>query len=88
VIGVAVTHVLSPRYTQLFGDRVHHHFHEVPRFNPAGLTAWFVGAGVGLLMTLTDTGAAYAPVVTLALSVACYAGFLSVAKRQWFLVSA
>ena len=83
-VGVAVTHILSPRYGQLFGDRMLYHFHEVPKYNPAGLTAWFVAAGVGLAMTLSGLGAGYAPVVTLVLSVAIYAGFLSAAKRSWF----
>jgi hypothetical protein len=83
-VGVALTHVLSPRYGHLFGDRLYYHFHEVPRFNPAGLSAWFVAAGVGLAMTLSGAGAAYAPLVTLALSVVGYAGLLSVAKPTWF----
>jgi purine-cytosine permease-like protein len=85
-VGVAVTHILSGTYERLFGDKVHYHAAEVPNFNPAGLTAWFVAAGAGLAMTVTDTAATYSPVVTVLLSVAIYAAFLSVAKREWFTV--
>lgn len=85
-VGVAVTHILSGKYERMFGDRVYYHSVEVPNFNPAGLTAWFVAAGTGLVMTLTETAASYAPVVTVLLSVAIYAAFLRGAKRSWFTV--
>ena len=86
-VGIAVTHILSRGYEKMFGDRVYYHSHEVPNFNPAGLTAWLVAAGAGLLMTLTSTGTAYAPVVTAVLSVVIYAGLLRVAKPSWFAVT-
>jgi purine-cytosine permease-like protein len=86
-VGIAVTHILSRRYERMFGDRVYYRFHEVPRFNPAGLTAWLVAAGVGLAMTLTGTGVAYAPVATVVLSSVIYAGLLRVAKPTWFAVT-
>lgn len=85
-VGVAVTHILSGTYERMFGDRVHYHSAEVPNFNPAGLTAWFVAAGTGLAMTLTEAAASYAPVVTVSLSVAIYAAFLRRARRSWFAV--
>jgi purine-cytosine permease-like protein len=87
-VGVALTHVLSRRYAQLFGDRVYYHFHEVPNFNPAGLTAWFVAAGAGLGLTVTGIGSAYAPLVTVALSAAIYATLLKVARPGWFALAA
>jgi purine-cytosine permease-like protein len=83
-VGIAVTHVLSGRYRRMFGDRIHYHFHEVPSFNPAGLTAWFVAAGTGLAMNLTGVGAAYAPVATVLLSAAIYAGMQRIAKPSWY----
>lgn len=83
-VGIAVTHVLSGRYRRMFGDNVHYHFNEVPNFNPAGLTAWFVAAGTGLLMTLTGIGAAYAPLATVLLSVVIYAAMQRVAKPGWY----
>lgn len=86
-VGIALTHILSPRYGRLFGNEVHYRFAEIPRFNPAGLTAWFVAAGVGLAMTVTGVGAGYAPVVTLVLAIVIYAGFLSSIKRRWFVVA-
>ena len=86
-VGIATTHILSRRYERMFGERVYYHFDEVPRFNPAGLTAWLAAAGVGLTMTLTGAGAAYAPVVTVVLSSLIYAGLLRVAKRSWFAVT-
>jgi hypothetical protein len=85
-VGIATTHILSGRYERMFGDRVYYHFHEVPRFNPAGLIAWFASAGTGLVMILADLGAAYAPVVTVLMSAAIYAGLLRVARRGWFTV--
>lgn len=87
-VGVAVTHVLSRRYRQMFGDRVYYHFHEAPNFNPAGLAAWFVAAGAGLVMTLSGVASGYAPVATVVLSVAIYAGLLRVAKPGWYAVAA
>ncbi len=83
-VGIAVTHILSRRYEEMFGDRVYYHSDEVPNFNPAGLAAWFVAAGTGLTMTLTGVGAAYSPVVTIVLSAVIYGGLLRVAKRSWF----
>lgn len=83
-VGVALTHVLMPRYRQMFGDRIYYHFHEVPNFNPAGLTAWFVAAGVGLAMTLSGVAAGYAPLVTVGLAVVIYAGLLRLAKPSWY----
>ena len=86
-MGIAVTHILSHGYEKMFGDRVYYHSHEVPNFDPAGLTAWLVAAGTGLLMTLTGTGTAYAPVVTVVLCVVIYAGLLHAAKPSWFAVT-
>lgn len=83
-VGVALTHVLSGRYRQMFGERIYYHFHEVPSFNPAGLVAWFAAAGAGLAMTLSGVASGYAPLVTVALSVAIYAAMLRVAKPGWY----
>lgn len=83
-VGIALTHILMPGYQRLFGDQVLYHFDQVPRFNPAGLTAWFVAAGAGLAMTLSGFGAGWAPVVTLVLSIGIYAAFLASPQRSWF----
>lgn len=83
-VGVAVTHIATGRYEQMFGAKVYYHSDDVPNFNPAGLTAWFVAAGTGLAMTLSGFGAAYSPVVTVVLSAAIYGGLLRVARRSWF----
>lgn len=87
-VGIAVMHILSRRYEEMFGGKVYYHFDDVPNFNPAGLTAWLVAAGVGLAMTLSGIGAAYSPVVTLLLSALIYAGLLRVAKRSWYTTGA
>lgn len=81
-VGVALTHILSKAYGRMFGDTVHYRDEEVPNFNPAGLVAWFVAALTGLVLTLV--GFAYAPFVTVALSVAIYATFLRFPRREWF----
>jgi purine-cytosine permease-like protein len=83
-VAVAVTHIVSSSYTRLFGDTVVYSADEVPNFNPAGLVAWFAGAGTGLVMLLMDLGATWSPVATVVVSVVVYAGLLRVAKREWF----
>lgn len=85
-VGVAMTHILSGKYERMFGDRVYYRSNEVPNFNPAGLTAWFIAAGTGLVMTLTETAASYAPVVTVLLSAVIYVAFLQAPRRSWFTV--
>ncbi|TDR31849.1 purine-cytosine permease family protein [Hydromonas duriensis] len=83
-VGVALTHILSKRYDQLFDGALPYHSNQVPNFNPCGLAAWFIGSGMGLLMTLTGIGAAYAPVATFLFSVGVYYGMLQIAHREWF----
>lgn len=83
-VGVAVVHICSGKYRELFGTRVYYHLTEVPNFNTAGLTAWFVAAGTGLVLTITGVLSAYAPIIVFALSVAIYAGFLRNAQASWF----
>lgn len=87
-VGIAMAHILSGGYERLFGDRVLYHSSEVPRFNPAGLTAWLVGAGVGLLMTLTGVGAAWAPVATVVLAAGIYTALMRQPRESWFSSSA
>lgn len=83
-VAIAVTHILSPAYRRLFGDRVVYRAEDVPGLNPAGLAAWIAGAGLGLLMVLTGVGATWAPVVTVVVSAGLYAALLRFARRSWF----
>lgn len=83
-VAVAVTHIVSSKYDRMFGGRTYYHDHEVPAINPAGVTAWFAGAGSGLAMTLADVGTTWAPVVTVVLSTGVYAAALRFAKPSWF----
>ncbi len=87
-VGVAVTHILSSRYRDMFGERVYYQYQDVPNFNPAGLTAWFAGAGTGLLMTVSGLGAGWAPVATVVVSVIVYAVLLRVARPGWYATTA
>lgn len=83
-VGIAVVHICSGAYKKLFGETVYYHIAEVPNFNPAGLTAWFVAAGTGLVLTVTDVLGAYAPLITFGLSVAIYSAFLRNPKPNWY----
>lgn len=83
-VGVALTHILSKRYDELFKGEMPYHMNQVPNFNPAGLSAWFIAAAVGLFMTLSGFGVAYSPVVTFLVSITVYYSMLQIARREWF----
>ncbi|PKW00115.1 purine-cytosine permease-like protein [Amycolatopsis echigonensis] len=84
-VAVAMVHILSGTYKRLVGDEVDHD--RVPAVNPAGLGAWVVGAGLGLVMTLTGFGADWAPLATVVISAGLYAALLPRARSQWFTTS-
>ncbi len=84
-VAVALVHILSGVYERLVGTEVRHD--DVPAVNPAGLGAWFSGAGVGLAMTLTGVGAAWSPVATVAIAAGVYAVLLPQARSEWFTTS-
>lgn len=83
-VAIALVHILSPYHRRLFGDQAHVEIVHVPAVNPAGIGAWFLGAGVGLAMVLTDSGARWAPVVTVVLAGGAYLLALSNIRRSWF----
>ena len=83
-VGVALTHILSKRYDDLFYGELPYHMNQVPNFNPAGLSAWFAGAAAGLFCTLSGVAAAYSPMITFVVSVAVYYLMLQQARREWF----
>lgn len=87
-VAVAVVHILSGAYERLFGDEVRYHSDQVPAFNPAGLTAWLTGAGVGLVMNLADLAAAWSPLVTVLLSAGVYAVLMRRPRPEWFALHA
>ena len=86
-VGVALAHILSKRYDNMFDGKLEYHSNRVPRFNPCGLWAWFTGAGLGLLMTLSGFGAGYAPLVVFITSVVVYKLMLNIAKPEWFVTN-
>ena len=71
----------------MFDGKLEYHSNRVPRFNPCGLWAWFTGAGLGLLMTLSGFGAGYAPLVVFITSVVVYKLMLNIAKPEWFVTN-
>ncbi|WP_354263624.1 cytosine permease [Arthrobacter sp. OAP107] len=84
-VAVAMVHILSRRYRSMFGDRVFYRSDEVPAINPAGLTAWLVGAGVGVALTLAGLDL-WAPVVTVVLTSVLYATLQAVSKPAWYAI--
>ncbi|AIO69121.1 purine-cytosine permease family protein [Burkholderia oklahomensis] len=84
-VGVALAHILSTRYEELLGGDIECRDTHVPAFNPGGLTAWFAGVFVGMMLT-TASGFVQtlsAP-ATFAVSWIVYRGMLASAKRAWF----
>ncbi len=82
-VAIALTHILSPAYGRLFGERIE--LERVPAFNPCGLAAWFGGAGLGIaLMHAGPAAAGFATPATALAAAAVYAALLARAKRRWF----
>lgn len=88
-VGIALTHILSPRYRQMFGSAVEYHSARVPAFNPGGIAAWLISTGLGamfmrapgLLHTLS------AP-LTFVASVLTYSLALAMARPGWYVKQA
>lgn len=84
-VAIAVTHILSSRYKDMFGDEIEYRSDYTVAFNPCGLVAWFVSAGSGI--ALLELGG---PLATLSAPLAAvsaglvYRIMLSYAGRHWF----
>jgi purine-cytosine permease-like protein len=84
-VGVALAHILSTRYGTLVGGEIETRDSHVPAFNPGGLTAWFAGAIVGLvLMNVSGSLQSFSAPATFVISWVVYRAMLGSAKRTWF----
>ncbi len=87
-VAVAMAHILGDRYSRFVSDVIEYRASHVPTFNPLGLAAWFCGAALGIALYLW--GGAYAEFSAPATAVASfslYAAGLTVARREWFIVT-
>lgn len=88
-VGIALTHMLSPRYHKMVGSTVEYHSARVPAFNPGGIAAWLISTALGvafmnapgLLHTLS------AP-LTFAASIVTYSVALAMARPSWYVKQA
>ncbi|GAB4269809.1 MAG: hypothetical protein Kow0092_23980 [Deferrisomatales bacterium] len=84
-VAIALTHILSPKYGRLFGERIEYRSDRVPTVNPCGLLAWFAGSGVGtLLLQAHGLAADFAAPATAVVAAGTYAALLAIAKTHWF----
>jgi hypothetical protein len=85
-VAIALAHIFSPRYTQLFQGRIEYELERVSAFNPCGLGAWFFAAGLGILLLNTgnSTLATWSAPVTFVSAFGAYWLLLNSAKRSWF----
>lgn len=49
-VAIALAHIFSPKYPQLFEGKIEYELERVSAFNPCGLSAWFLTAGLGILL--------------------------------------
>lgn len=86
-VGVALAHILSPRYEQLLGGRLDVSVERLLAFNPCGLAAWFGAAGIGLLMLNSGNGAlaSFSSPVTFLSAFGSYWLLLGSARCHWFI---
>ncbi|UFQ99323.1 purine-cytosine permease family protein [Pseudomonas wenzhouensis] len=86
-VAIALAHIFSPKYEQLFDGKLEYQSDRVASFNFCGLSAWFFAAGLGIaLLNLNGAAlASYSAPVTFISAFAAYWLLLGNAKRSWFL---
>ncbi len=85
-VAIALAHIFSPKYDQLFNGEVNCDIDQVVSFNPCGLIAWFGGAGLGIVL-LNYAGATlalFSAPLTFIFSFLVYLMLLNSAKQHWF----
>lgn len=85
-VAIALAHIFSPRYSQLFQDRIEYEVDRVSAFNPCGLGAWFLAAalGIALLNSGHPSLATWSAPVTFITAFSAYWLLLNNARRSWF----
>ena len=86
-VAIALAHIFSPKYAQLFDGKLEYQQDRVTSFNPCGLSAWFFAAGLGIVLLNVDAGAlaSYSAPVTFISAFCAYWLLLGNAKRSWFI---
>lgn len=85
-VAIALAHIFSPKYTQLFEGKIEYELERVSALNPCGLGAWFLAAGLGILLLNigSATLATFSAPVTFVSAFGAYWLLLNSAKRSWF----
>ncbi|MBU2966782.1 allantoin permease [Amphritea sp. 2_MG-2023] len=85
-VAIALAHIFSPKYDQLFDGHIECCPQRVTSFNPCGLIAWFSGAGLGIVILnfANDSLALFSAPITFLVSFCVYLMLLSSAKHHWF----
>ncbi|MBC3478026.1 purine-cytosine permease family protein [Pseudomonas taiwanensis] len=85
-VSVALAHILSPKYRELFGDVIEYQEERIPAYNPGGLAAWLFAAFVGMVLLNVDNPAiaSFSAPASFLTAFLTYWLLLNSAKRHWF----
>lgn len=88
-VAIALTHILSSKYTEMFGERVEYRSDRVASYNPCGLIAWFGGSAIGLMLQqMSGLAASFSAPATAIVAAGLYYGLLTQAQPRWFVKDA
>ena len=85
-VAIALAHIFSPKYDQMFEGHIECDHQRVTSFNPCGLIAWFSGAGLGIVILNFGNAslALFSAPITFLIAFCVYLMLLSGAKHHWF----
>lgn len=85
-VAIALAHIFSPKYDQLFDGQIECDHQRVTSFNPCGLVAWFSGAGLGIVILnfANPSLALFSAPITFLVAFCVYLMLLNSAKHHWF----
>lgn len=88
-VGIALTHILSPRYHKMVGSAVEYHSARVPAFNPGGIAAWLISTALGVVfMNAPGLLHTLSAPLTFVASIVIYSIALAIARPSWFVKQA
>jgi len=85
-VAIALAHIFSPKYDQMFDGKIECDRNKVTSFNPCGLISWFAGSGIGIVVLNygSDFLALFSSPLTFLISFCVYLVLLNNAKHNWF----
>ena len=85
-VAIALAHIFSPKYDQMFDGHIECDRNKVTSFNPCGLISWFSGAGVGIIVLNfgNESLSLFSAPLTFLISFCVYLMLLNSAKHHWF----